>query len=431
LLAHLQSEAGQGLPSKVLAASATIEQYEDQVRQVYGRPARAYPAPGWTRTESFYVAEQDRARRVFVGLLPNYRRQRDVSAVVTQTRIRGTRRLAADPDAARAACGDATLTDAQAADLLFDYEAMLTFVNSKAHGDYVADEIAALSEELEHATGHMVSYEQLTGEVRLDDLAQAIDRVENDTLATPPGQRLTSLIGTGVVSHGVDLERLNLFSMTGLPVTVADYIQATARAGRTHVGLVFTVFDPYLRRERSTYSSFPSYHRFLDRMVEPVPVNRFARFVAERTLPGIVVILLWDLARRGFSPNVPERGITFASDFGKWRDADAPVLEPELIRRVEASLRAVVPGVNEQSLEDELVMRAQTLLRRQLTRLVNPDCTFTNELFSPPVLRSFRDIDEPVEFSAFGQSFPPYEALKNYSGSAGSGGGGAVPGGSS
>ncbi len=412
LLAHLQSEAGTQLPSKVLAASATIEQFEDQVRQVYGRPARAFPAPGWTRIESFYTREQDRARRVFVGVLPNYRRQRDVAAVVTTELIAHCRALAADPDAARAACDDPTLIDDQIAQLLFDYEVTLTYVNNKAHGDYIADQVAELSERLADTTGQMVRFEPLTGEVSLDDLARAIDRVETDTPAMPVGDRLNALIGTRVVSHGVDLERLNLFVMTGLPPTVADYIQATARAGRTRVGLVVTVFDPYIRRERSTFSSFPSYHQFLDRMVEPVPVNRFARFVADRTLPGLISILLWDMARARLTPNAPVTGIMFADDFLKWWNADGPTIRAELGRRVEASIREVVPGINEKSLEDELVDRAIRELERHLLRMNRPDCTWTNQLLDPPgVLRSFRDIDAPVDFGAVASSYAPYMAL--------------------
>ena len=82
-----------------------------------------------------------------------------------------------------------------------------------------------------------------------------------------------------------------------MPTTAADYIQVTARSGRTHAGLVVTVYDAFSRRERSLFSNFASYHRFLDQMVTPVPVNKYAFFVADRTVPGIALALLHDLAR--------------------------------------------------------------------------------------------------------------------------------------
>jgi hypothetical protein len=55
LIAELQRGGPSGLPTKVLAASATIEQFEDQLRQIYGRIPRAFPAAGYERDRSFYT----------------------------------------------------------------------------------------------------------------------------------------------------------------------------------------------------------------------------------------------------------------------------------------------------------------------------------------------------------------------------------------
>jgi hypothetical protein len=72
LLRTLQERLGGGLPSKLLAATATIEAFDEQVRQLYARGARVFPSPGWKLGETFYVdTDPDSARRVYVGALPS------------------------------------------------------------------------------------------------------------------------------------------------------------------------------------------------------------------------------------------------------------------------------------------------------------------------------------------------------------------------
>ena len=52
-----------------------------------------------------------------------------------------------------------------------------------------------------------------------------------------------------MVSHGVDVNRLNLMLFNGMPRSMAEYIQASSRVGRAHLGVVFMIFnaDPRAR----------------------------------------------------------------------------------------------------------------------------------------------------------------------------------------
>jgi hypothetical protein len=400
LFAELQEGGPSGLPSKMLAASATIEQFEDQLRQVYGRRPRSFPAPGFARERSFYTVETSDTRRVFLGVLPHYRRKADVAGIVQAELLEQVRMLQdMAPDEAAAALGG--IVDRPAlARLLFLYEVSLAYVNSKPNGDQIADELARLSERFESLGGDRIFFRVLTGQVGISELAAAIDHVEQDKVTDPRNGRLQALVGTSVVSHGVDLSRLNVMTLAGLPATVADYIQATSRSGRAHVGFVVTVFDAFSRRERSTFTNFFSFHRFLDRMVEPVPVNKYARFGADRTLPGIVMGLLWDLCRDDRLGG-PSEGIRRTRWLSKWWNARAVDIKPRLEDRIERAYRSRVAGVNEPSLEDELVER---VLHRwthvEMPTMQRFDADSTRHLFRERVLASFRDIDLPVEFGA-------------------------------
>ena len=83
-----------------------------------------------------------------------------------------------------------------------------------------------------------------------------IRRVDRESLASTPQNRLASISGTSLISHGIDLERLNVLFVLGMPSTLAYYVQATSRAGRTGVGIVFTGLSRYFVRDRSVFHFF-------------------------------------------------------------------------------------------------------------------------------------------------------------------------------
>lgn len=407
-LAELQARAGIGVPSKILAASATIEQYEDQLRQVYGRRPRSFPTPGYERTRSFYSRETSDTQRLYLGVMPHYRRKADVAGIIQRHLLS---HVATRQDGL--ASGTAGVPSVVLEEMLFNYELSLAYVNSKIHGDQIADDLRELAQSFADISQEDLSMRVLTGDVRIADLAEPISRIEKDTLDTPRSERIRALVGTSVVSHGVDLERLNMLVMAGLPPTVADYIQASSRSGRNHVGLVVTVFDAFSKRERSTFVNFSSFHQFLDRMVAPVPVNKYSYFGAERTLPGIVVALLWDLA---LDPSLdgPAEGIKQTRSLSPWWQGHANQLKPLIRERLERSYRTTVGGVSDRVLEDELVERVVNRWEEhELHSMVRFNQDHVAQLFMSRVLTSFRDVDEAVGFSAMPKTAYALERLND------------------
>lgn len=416
LITELQTGGPSGVPSKILAATATIEQYEDQLQQVYGRHPRRFPSPGFERTRGFYTIEVPDIRRVFLGVMPTGGGMSKVEASsLVQTHLaRAVTYLQDNLETARVVISDRSnlmLSDEAIVNLLFNYEASLSYVNNRGHGAMIADDLRGLSRELEHATNDSLQFQILTGDVPIAELAAAIDRIEDATLEAPRGSRLRALVGTSVVSHGVDLSRLNVMVMCGMPSTIADYIQATSRSGRTHVGLVVSVSDHFARREASFFVHFNSTHRFLERTVEPVPVNKYARHAVDRTLPAIVMALLWDLARNP-DKNGPPEGIRLTRHFQRWWNSRAADLDPLLRQRLDRAYRTPITGIGDPGLEQQLVDRAlerwENVERPQMSMF---DADKTKELFRERVLASLRDVDEAVEFGAMPNSQRVYESL--------------------
>ena len=405
LIAELQRGGPSELPTKILAASATIEQYEDQLRQVYGRIPRAFPSAGYERDLSFYTRTTPDVRRTFVGVLPHYRRKADVAAIVQTELLRAITELQDSNDPLEGLglnpnwWSASTPTRDDALDLLFNYEVTLGYVNSKAHGAKLDEELRLLSDQLDSEGRGVLERVVLTGQVPIPDLADAINRVQGERRTQDRASRLRALVGTSVVSHGVDLDRLNALVLAGMPTTAADYIQVTARSGRTHAGLVVTVYDPFSRRERSLFSNFPSYHRFLDQMVTPVPVNKYAFFVADRTVPGIVLALLHDIARDP-AFGAPVQGVRNAKDFQQWWNSNRATIDAAIRGRLRRCYETPIAGVNDPGMERELADRA---MRRWIdteskSLSIPAQEKKTTYLFNKPPLSNFRDIDEPSQF---------------------------------
>jgi hypothetical protein len=419
LIAELQRGGPSGLPTKILAASATIEQYEDQLRQVYGRRPRAFPSPGYERDRSFYTETKPDMRRTFLGVLPHYRRKADVAAIVQTELLTAVTELQDEADPVAVLGLDPGLwgsgappTAEDVLDMLFSYEVSLGYVNSKQHGAKLDEELGLLSDRLEHEGYGPVDRVVLTGHVPIPELADAINRVQGEELSLPREQRLRAMVGTSVVSHGVDLDRLNVLVLAGMPTTAADYIQVTARSGRSHPGLVVTVYDSFSRRERSLFSNFATYHRFLDQMVTPVPVNKYAFFVADRTVPGIALALLHDLARDP-ALGAPDQGIRRSKDFQGWWNTTRSAIDNRLQPRLQRCYQTPITGVNDPGMERELSDRA--LLRwievesKALSRPAEERNTDT--MFHERPLANFRDIDEPADFNVFWRSRDAFESV--------------------
>ena len=177
LLAEMQTASASHRPSKILAASATIEQYDAQIRQVYGRRARSFPAPGFRREQSFYTTTTPDIQRMFLGVLPHYRRPHDIAAIVQQTLLESVAQLQDDLPGSAAKLGWNPSDLSGLASLLFQYEVSLAYVNTKPHGDFIHEELDRLSEHLVSAGRDPISSTVLTGDVGVTELAAAIDRV--------------------------------------------------------------------------------------------------------------------------------------------------------------------------------------------------------------------------------------------------------------
>jgi hypothetical protein len=273
--------------------------------------------------------------RVYASLMTNGRRHTVTTLAVlaahaaastrwlTDLRDPATRAVAAEEIAAHQSCARfserrAASVRAAAAAGLWDalltlvdlHRINLTYVTNKKGGDQI---LSALGDEvreahrlmggrysLDHPTeGMRFGTALISGGVDVGTIQEVVklaereilyphERVRFDPSGHEPFRGLRAIVATSAVSHGVDVETFNAMTFAGLPSDIAEYIQASSRVGRTHVGFSLLVPTPQTRRDRYVVEVHEPFHRLLERMIPPPAAERWAERAIERAIPSII-----------------------------------------------------------------------------------------------------------------------------------------------
>ncbi|KKO44791.1 helicase [Arsukibacterium ikkense] len=324
---------------KIIAASATVSEPQRQMSHLYQRNHTIqFPYPGHTLYGSFYATplqpgntEDDAERseipiddvelrshwaRVYASVLTNGHRHTVAMAsvlghyhlMVTGLYERLRSEDECDLDIARnelirwVSPGPLQsqfirmLKGADASTLLtlVDlHRIALTYVTNKKGGDQVIDTEKVQFEKLHHACGYSnqsLNSELISGSVSAADIQDIVRRAEMRVSTGKPfpdlKETLRSIIATSAISHGVDVEEFNAMFFAGIPSDIAEYIQASSRVGRTHVGFSLLVPVPQRYRDRFVLEIHDIFHRFLERMILPAAIDRWAEKALIRVMPS-------------------------------------------------------------------------------------------------------------------------------------------------
>jgi hypothetical protein len=412
---------GSGLPSKVLAATATISDYQNQVTQLYALTPRRFPTDGWADGESFYAKRHDNlVRRIFVGALPT---QMDVVQFATAAgevvRNEVTRLSSMPADVLiKTLCLTATQPE-NVADLLFQYELECFYCNRKTH----ADRVHAWAERTARDGQTSFQSVRLNGQTPLAEISDVIRRVERESLETPPESRLGSISGTSLISHGIDLERLNVLFVLGMPSTVAYYVQATSRAGRTGVGLVFTGLARHFVRDRSVFHFFDAQHRYVNILVEPVALNRFSTHGPRKTASGLLAAIITQQWARDPALLATVQGFSAPTDLSRANDTRllltrlhaqaAAGLGPSPADAIRDAVRAAY-GMRAAVLDPHIAQLFNATVDAQVASILASveaaHETLLTRSMRPPPPRSLRDVDASADFGT--DSYPAAQRFR-------------------
>lgn len=384
--------------AKVIAATATISDPDRQLRVLYQRDPLRFPCPGPNLYESFYAAPREplaperqafaatlpaRLRpelsaprmRIYVSMMTNGRSHTmTTSAIVSAYHLTITRLwqalvegrvadvvaemvevLPADDPLSplrRRALERAAAVEGRPdllATLLDLLRISLTYVTNKKGGDQI---IETLQSQVERdQTGEGLGdlpfiTDLISGGVTVAEIQDVMRRAEGVTEAGTPfpplSESLRNIVATSAISHGVDVDKFNAMFFAGLPSDVAEYIQASSRVGRTHVGFSLLVPTPHSRRDRYVIETHDQFHRFLERMIPPPAVQRWADRAIQRIIPSFLQTYLCGLVEQELFAAAPEtakasaRTFTVAASVKAWADHHVGGGYPAAVRALSA-----------------------------------------------------------------------------------------------
>lgn len=394
--------------TKIVAATATIEEYEKQTKQLYLRKAERFPTEGPFLGENFYAKTEETTRRQFCGVLPHGKTH--INAVIDLL-YHYTREIESlreellnepGPHDLIAELGFESVTsNEEFLDVLKLYETSLAYTISKKEKNPLVRSIdGQMADYLRDDNLRIPFSDELTGDTLFDDVEEILNNLEN-----PPDdyvERLNIITATNMISHGVDVNRFNYMVFFGMPRQTAEYIQSSSRAGRKHPGLVLLCFNPSRERDQSHYHMFNKYHEYLDRLVESVPVNRWSQNSVERTVAGMMFGWMYNrwMYQTGelfwFSDNV--RPFIRAIRRGKVQDYSE--YQPTGLQDSEDVLDLIklaygrhLGGELPESFEQELQIEFDAMM----STLEGAQTDFAGEALNHGPMRSLRDIDAEIK----------------------------------
>ena len=288
----------------VIAATATIEGAKRQVRALYQKKSNIFPEKGPRLRQSFYAYEDPIQRqRKMVGAIPRsvsrtyaIEKVHEEYARIIQEYQDDTEKLFHDiqnvDDPFEVSDGVFPSSSQPRKEVLQsvldDYEVQVSYHYSKDNTDLMSRVLRTMiNQHLNDDTDPYaeIKGELLTGETDLGDVRSIMRRLLNhDEEGIDP---VHMLIATSMISHGVDIGRLNFIGFFGLPRQTAEYIQSYSRVGREWPGTVFMLHNPVRVRDRSYYTRFQLYQAYQDLLVEATPLERWAEFAIQCTIPGV------------------------------------------------------------------------------------------------------------------------------------------------
>ncbi len=373
LLDHLEFETSKVRP-KIIASSATLTGYERQCMALYQRSGRVFPCQGPRASTTFWsVADEGTLLRKYVALAPRGATLEFAADRLLTEMQQIVRRLRDDP---AAICLEAGVDPRNATELVS------LFGTNVVYGNTIKD-LDAIARSLEtQVPVQPLNTAQLTGHTPFEEVRDILRRLEQPEEVF--NDRIHVIAASSMMSHGVDIDRLNSMVMLGQPLSTAEFMQATARIGRKFPGIVYVLHKMSLERDASLFRAFRSFVEQGDRFVEAVPITRRSRRVLERTLPGLIMARLQHLHEP-----VSNGALTLISKVRQYFSNNQIVPETEL-----ASLVHMLRIASD--LDLSLREEAEQILRTFFFRINDPATAerFPNELFPTGVMTSLRDVEE-------------------------------------
>lgn len=288
----LKNVDGKAVKPKIIAATATIKQFEEQALALFGRKnARLFPSPGLENEDSFFATpaiNQETGKlmpgRKYVGVYTTTVRIMMAQVMAFSSILQSMHEInegERDPywtllsfyNTLRELGGGLTLTQTD----IPQYSTSM-----------------ALRKGLQKDIRYINNVLELTSRKNSHEISKTIDDLKQEyTFDKEQSDRAIDLcLASNIIEVGVDIDRLSVMAIVGQPKMTAQYIQVSGRVGRRwweRPGLIFTLYSNTKSRDKSHFEHFREYHQKLYAQVEPTSVTPFSDSCLDRGLHAVII----------------------------------------------------------------------------------------------------------------------------------------------
>jgi len=301
-----------GVAPKYIASTATTRNTDSQVKNLYDRKVRVFPPSGINQGDSFFSKESsDKSKRRYLGILPTGKTPVDTQLFLLAHLLLGRLEVYAQKDKFK---NIFTVTD--------NYWTLVSYYNSLRDvgrtSNKVSDEIktylGALLERFslefdDFNKNYNFSFyglsnrtEELTSRIQSEKIKSTLskieanfdeDKLQNDEKGYMYLNGVVDMVlATNMISVGIDISRLNIMLMNGIPRNIAEYIQASSRIGRETYGLGVVLHSSMRARDKSYFENFKAFNQSYYQFVEPLSVTPFTENTIRKLSASLIVSFL-------------------------------------------------------------------------------------------------------------------------------------------
>lgn len=317
-----------GRVPKIVASTATTRNTAQQIKMLYDREVNIFPAPGITYDDNFFSYVQQTSLRCHVGFMPTGK-----TGMSTQIKLLAHLLLARAELLMQLKGSNA---DEEAQRLLDPYWTVVSYYNSlrdvgKAYnqvGSEIHDTLKRLHFRYALHPYYRFNFnslsqrtKELTSRVPSQEIKPLLSKLEAPFKLRDDGDRqfvdgtVDLVLASNMLSVGIDVSRLNIMLMNGLPRNVAEYIQASSRVGREHTGLVVNLLDANRSREKSFFEHYQDFNSAYYKFVEPLSITPYTRIAVDKAMNSLLVTFV-----RHLDGKYSEKGAAqFTGDAARFR----------------------------------------------------------------------------------------------------------------
>lgn len=276
---------------KIIASTATVKNVDKQIQGLYGREARVFPQYATNSDDTFFSKVIEESKRKYIGILPTGK-----TTVVTNLQLLASllfARLEIWKQSSDKQEADSFWTILSYFKSLKEIGRFSNKVNSELKPIIKQLQVRYLNDDFISANNYnKLSYRniELTSRIPNEKIKKNLDLLERKFDGNLKEHTAYDLVlATNMISVGLDVGRLGVMVMNGMPPNTAEYIQASSRVARKNEGLVITLYDPFNSRDLSYYEDFVQFHKTFYKQVEPLSVTPFAENALDKMLFTLVL----------------------------------------------------------------------------------------------------------------------------------------------